>query len=197
NLIFIFYLFALLPLSLLSIDSPKNPKLPDEPVLNSPADSRDSRGEKEKKAMSLSLRLCDGREVRGEWSFGKEELSFSHFKEGIAYSKKLKLSEIASLRILSWEMKKIRKQKDGVSYELLPKRVTLTVKTGERFLRDSLANTEFLNVIIVNENGSAKFYSYWMDLMYENGKWFSSLSAIKSLEREDCHPDVIREIVFN
>ena len=94
-------------------------------------------------------------------------------KDGIKYDKKLRITGIKQIKILSWELKKGKKTKEGTTYQTSPSRVQIQNTNAETFLVKGLQDTEFLNLSISNQNGIAKLYTFWVDLQYENGNWFS------------------------
>lgn len=176
---------------------PKEPTLPNTPMEDK-KDDRNVRGDTTKKEYSvLTLTLCDGRTVRGESPNKQEVIQFEHTKDGILYKKKLNLSEIDSLKIDNWEFKQKREDKKGISYELVPKKIRIRTKTGETFYKETgLADLQLLSFEIKNSNGVANLFSYWVDLKYPNGSWYSGLATVKneSNGREDCLKDVVRMI---
>ena len=179
-------------LPLFSIDMPKEPTSPNVSEIEDKSE-KDARGEKKKKSKEIRLKLCDNREIKGQWDFDKEELSFTHTIDKIHYSKKIKFSEITAIRILSWEAKSIKKKSDGKLYKMLPKKTEIVTING-KYLKDGLL--EFQKFTIQNENGSADLFVYWMDVLSDNGKWYSNLPLLSGNERKECHPDVIKEIFF-
>lgn len=184
--------------SILSLDPPVEPIPPNVELADKKEISKkDSKKEKNLKSTSIIAKLCDGRQVAGNIEYEKEELFFQHTKEGIKYDKKLRITDIKQIKIQSWELKKGKKVKDGTAYQAFPAKVLITNSSGENFLVKGLQDTEFLNLNVSNQNGVAKLYTYWLDLLYDNGSWYSKLSTISGQEREDCYPDVIRTIQFN
>lgn len=197
----LFYLYASLSLMLTySIFSqPTSPENPKEPILQNTENPFENKKKEKanKKTINITLKLCDGRQVSGVTSYEKEEMAFTHIKDGISYEKKLKLSEIRSLRILTWEFKKNKKTKEGQTYQMLPFTVQITATDGETFNLRGFNFPSLMQISLNNQNGIARLYAYWMDLQYDDGHWFSSLSPKKGNEREDCHPDVIRQFQFS
>lgn len=196
--VFLTLLFLSIPVIL---DS--EPKAPKEPTLPSVSgeekkEDRDARGETREKRNSVqTLTLCDGRTVRGESEGMGDGFHFVHWKDGIEYKKKLKWDEVESIKIDSWELKQKKEEKKGISFEALPKRVRIRTRNGEVFYKDSgLADIKLLNLTVKNNNGTATVFSYWIDLKYPNGSWYSGLPQLKgdSLVREDCFKDVVRVI---
>lgn len=187
SLILIFQSAAIIP-----IDLPKEPNSPNVPDVTDKTD-KDARGEKKKNSKEIKIRLCDNREVKGLWESDKEEISFSHNKEGIIYSKKIKFSEVSAIKIVTWEGKFIKRKSDGKLFKMLPKKVEIISGTT-RFMKEGLL--EFAEFSIQNENGSAKLYTYWMDSLSDTGKWYSNLPAFSGAERKECHADVVREVFF-
>ncbi len=198
------YLFRLF-LSLVFISSicilsadPKPPKEPSLPLLlgEEKKEDRDARGDlKEKRNSVQTLTLCDGRTLRGEAEGMGEGFTFQHLKDGIEYKKKLKWDEVESIKIDSWELKQKKEEKKGISFEAMPKRVRIRTRNGEVFYKESgLADIKLLNLTIKNNNGTATVFSYWIDLQYPSGAWFSGLPKLKneSMIREDCLKDVVR-----
>ncbi len=184
--------------SILPIEPPKEP-IPPTVELAEKVDSprKDSKKEKNVKTASVTVKLCDGRQVTGSIEYEKEEILFQHLRDGIKYDKKMRITEIKQIKILSWDLKKGKKVSDGITYRASPAKVQITNASVENFILKGLQDTEFQNLNISNQNGIAKLYTFWFDLQYENGSWFSKLSSISGSEREDCHADVIRTIQFN
>ncbi len=179
--------------------SPKEPSLP-----NFISESRDARGDKPSTnpasiRKNVAVTLCDGREVKGFLDFKNEGLTFAHVKDGISYKKKISWNELYSIRIESWEMKPKKEDKKGQPYDLIPARVRLQMKSGEKYIKETgVADFQFLNLTIENANGQAQLFTYWVDLRYPNGSWFSGLSLTGNSEsqREDCLKDVVRSVVM-
>lgn len=183
---------------LLAVEPPKEPTLPSVELAEKvETPKKDSKKDKNIKTASVTVKLCDGRQVTGNIEYEKEEIFFQHLKDGIKYDKKMRITEIKQIKVLSWELKKGKKVKDGTTYQALPTKVQITSASAENFIVKGLPETEFQNLNISNQNGIAKLYTFWFDLQYENGYWFSKLSSISGTEREDCHADVIRTIQFN
>lgn len=200
NLFRLFLLSILLfPIYILSSEprAPKDPTLPTSPS-EGKKDDRDARGDlREKKTSVQTLTLCDGRTIRGEADGMGEGFQFSHLKDGIEYKKKLKWEEVESVKIDSWELKQKKEEKKGISFEARPKRVRIRTKNGEIFYKDTgLADINLLNLSVKNNNGTATLFSYWIDLKFPTGSWYSGLPPIKgeSLIREECYKDVVRMI---
>jgi hypothetical protein len=184
--------------SLFAVEPPKEPTLPSVELAEKvDAPKKDSKKDKSVKTISVTAKLCDSRQVTGNIDYEKEEIFFQHIKDGIKYDKKMRITEIKQIKIVSWELKKGKKVKDGITYQALPAKVQITTVSAENFIVKGLQETEFQNLNISNQNGVAKLYTFWFDLQYENGSWFSKLSSISGTEREDCHVDVIRTIQFN
>lgn len=192
------FFFSLFSYSTFAVEPPKEPTLPSVELADKmEAPKKDSKKDKNIKTASVTAKLCDGRQVTGNIEYEKEEIFFQHLKDGIKYDKKMRITEIKQIKILSWDLKKGKKVKDGTTYQVLPAKVQITSASAENFIVKGLQETEFQNLNISNQNGIAKLYTFWFDLQYENGSWFSKLSSISGTEREDCHVDVIRTIQFN
>ncbi|MBK7058109.1 MAG: hypothetical protein KBF99_04535 [Leptospiraceae bacterium] len=184
--------------SILSVEPPKEPTAPSVELADKvDTPKKDSKKDKNTKSASVTVKLCDGRQVAGNIEYEKDEIFFQHLKDGIKYDKKMRIMEIKQLKVLSWELKKGKKVKDGTTFQISPSKVQITNNSAENFILKGLQDTEFLNLNVSNQNGIAKLYTFWLDLQYENGTWFSKLSTVNGIEREDCHADVIRVIQFN
>jgi hypothetical protein len=180
-------------ISLFSIDVPKDPT---PPSLVEEETKKDSKKEKKTHTVSVQVKLCDGRQLSGSVEYEKEELNIKHTKDGIQYEKKIRVSELRQIKIYSWTLKKQKKNKEGTLFEAKPDKVMIQGMGEEKFYIQGLGQTEFASLKLNNQNGIAKLFSYWSDLQYANGNWYSKLSQTNSSEREDCHPDVIRSILF-
>jgi hypothetical protein len=188
----------LLNFSVFSQESPREPELPEikEEVPEKKEEKRQEAKKKGKSQINLSLKLCDGRSVKGSFEYEKEELNLKHLKDGIFYEKTLKVSELRKIFIHSWEGVKLKKNKEGFAYKFEPRDISLFTMDGAKYKIRGMIFGEFSKLILKNQNGTATLYSYWMDLRYENGKWYTGLPIFKGNEREDCHSDVVRIIQF-
>ena len=184
--------------SILPVEPPKEPTVPSVELADKvDTPKKDSKKDKNTKSASVTVKLCDGRQVVGNIEYEKDEIFFQHLKDGIKYDKKMRITEIKQLKVLSWELKKGKKVKDGTTFQVSPSKVQITNNSAENFILKGLQDTEFLNLNVSNQNGIAKLYTFWLDLQYENGTWFSKLPTVNGIEREDCYADVIRIIQFN
>jgi hypothetical protein len=188
----IFFQFSLLFPIDTPITEPTNPVTPTLPSIS----EQPKKEKKGKKQMDVLLKLCDGREVSGRIEYNKEELVFQHEKDGIKYTKKIQLQSIKQIYILNYMSKQVKKTKDGTAFQFDPGELEITLKDNDIFKISNLNTTEFQKLELQNSNGSTILYSYWIDLLFESGKWYSKLPPIKGNQRLDCHPDVIRMIRF-
>ena len=188
---FLIILTLFLRTPIYSIDTPSEPTLPSIPTLiESPKEK------KGKKQIFINLKLCDGREISGKTEYTKEELVFQHEREGIRYTKKININQIKHFYILTFTPKSIKKSKEGTTVQFDPSEIEISSKEGDSFKIYSLTNSDFQKFTLNNVNGSTTLYTYWIDLQYESGKWYSKLPPFKTSFREDCHPDVVRMIKF-
>lgn len=186
NLLLIIFCFALF-----ALDTPKDPTPP------SLAEEKvEQKKNKKIHIASVSVKLCDGRKIQGQIEYENEELNIKHLKHGIKYEKKIFIKDLKQFKILTWSLKKQKKVKEGNIYTLIPKQVVLNTSNEENIRISSLEETEFQILKLTNLNGKTKLYTYWNDLLYPNGNWFSKLSTTSESEREDCFPDVIRQVDF-
>ncbi|MDX1959386.1 MAG: hypothetical protein SFU98_12485 [Leptospiraceae bacterium] len=183
-------------MNLWAIDTPKEPSLPYLPNETNEEKKKDSKKETRTFTQSINVKLCDGREVSGTIELHKEELTLVHNKDGINYEKKIELSNLTSITILSWEGRKGKKNKEGTTYQFMPLDIVIKEKTGDTFHIQTLKETEFLALSLKNRNGIARLFAFWVDLQMESGKWFSKIPTNKNNQREECHPDVWKQIKF-
>lgn len=176
---------------------PKEPSLPSLPSEET-KEPRNARGDKDSgEPKVLNLTLCDGRTVRGESSSGSQSIFFEHTKDGILYKKKLNVNELDSIKMDTWELKLKREEKKGTTYDVVPKKIRIRTKNGEVFYKETgVSDLKLLNIEIKNNNGETTLFTYWVDLKFPDGKWYSGLPATKGdpLVREDCLKDVVRMI---
>lgn len=59
-----------------------------------------------------------------------------------------------------------------------------------------VSDLKLLNIEIKNNNGETTLFSFWVDLKYPDGKWYSGLPSLKPNQefREDCLKDVVKMI---
>ncbi|ABJ74951.1 hypothetical protein [Leptospira borgpetersenii] len=201
---FAFTFFLLfLNVSIPSQKTPKEPTLPVEPTVNS--DSRNQRGESIKQAgtgvdekgeKKVKVIFCDGRDVEGFWKNPPFEFKFQHKKNNITYSKSLKIDDISKIKITGWKLKSSNKRKEGIPYRAEPYQIQIISLSGEIFFKEPSPKGEIQQISFSNQFGDTTLFLYWNDLKYENGQWFSGLKPFLGEFREDCHPDVVREIQF-
>ena len=175
----------------------KEPDLPNEP--SSPDGERDSRGEtktKNDKKIPIKLKLCDGREIQGEWDTTVSEFTFSHQKQRVHYTKSLKIADIALIKITSWRFVEQRSKQNGKNFKVVPEKVMITTKEGEKYYKKSLNGTPFMELSLENKLGKTRMYTYWMDFLVDK-KWDSGLPYTEQETRSECHPDVVTEITIN
>lgn len=194
-LILLFILFY----SIHSLDNPSNPTLPKTPETKS-GEETDPRGEKKQSPISkfrkIELFLCDGRSLSGEIEFKKDEIAIKHLRDGISYAKKVKAADLQAISILSWMPEKVRKKSDGTLYRIIPHRVQLLSKSNEKFLIYGLEDVGLLHLQINNKNGATTVYSYWMDLLNSDGKWYTNIISDTGKESQACFKDVMKQIYF-
>lgn len=190
SIFFILFTFSILRANDPIVTEPTNPTLP---TFSNSTDSpkKDKKG---KKQIDIQIKLCDGREVRGRMEYQKEELFFQHEKEGIKYTKKVQMQMIRQIYFLNYTSKQIKKTKDGTAYQFDPVEIEISLRDNEIFKISNLGTNDFQKIELQNSNGTTLLYTYWMDLLYDSGKWYSKLPPIKGNFREDCHPDVVRMI---
>lgn len=191
-------LFFIFVFSIQSVEPPEEPTLPTVELADkSNTSKKESKKSKTKKIQAVTVKLCDGRQVTGNIEYEQDEIFFQHNKDGIKYDKRMQVTEIKQIKIFSWESKKGKKAKDGFTYQFNPSKVQITNLNSENFIIKGLSDTEFQNLNLTNQNGIAKLFTFWVDLQYDNGTWYSKLPLMSGTEREECHSDVVRTIQFN
>lgn len=179
---------------LLGVDTPTEPQTPVVPI---PQNSSDPPKEKKgKKSLSVTLRLCDGREVSGTTEYTKEDITFQHDRDGIKYNKKIYLSTIKQIYIKNFLPKQLKKNTNGTTFQFDPFEIEITGHDNEVYKLSGLTNTDFQKIVLSNQNGSTTLFTYWIDLQYDTGRWYSKLPTFRTNAREECHPDVVRTIKF-
>ena len=118
--------------SILSVEPPKEPTVPSVELADKvDTPKKDSKRDKNTKSASVTVKLCDGRQVVGNIEYEKDEIFFQHLKDGIKYDKKMRIMEIKQLKVLSWELKKGKKVKDGTTFQVSPSKVQITNNSAE------------------------------------------------------------------
>ena len=110
------------------------------------------------------------------------------------YEKKIKISDIKKIYIESWQGKKDKKVKGGLTYRFEPFELTILSRDGDNFKVSGSNFIGFDKITLTNSYGVTTLFSFWIDLQYDNGKWFTGLPVYKGKAREECHPDTIRTI---
>ena len=158
-------------------------------------EERDTRGDKPKKQISITLIFCDQREVKGQWTFPTEEIQFFHSKESIRYNKKIQLRDLESIEIETWSLRKVKTNVDGDIYKFLPKTITIKTLTQGVFFSETPQQLPIYTIRLENNNGFTTFFSYWFDLK-KMGKWDSGNNYENEQETKNCHKDVFRKLNF-
>ncbi|MCB1141000.1 MAG: hypothetical protein H7A24_02625 [Leptospiraceae bacterium] len=199
--LFFLIFFVLNPSRVPAIDEPASPREPSVPgsekVEKSKSNKKSSSKDKKIRSIPIKILLCDGRHASGQIETALDEISLHHEKDGIRYEKVLSLNELTRIRILNWKRDGQKKTKEGMSYQFNPSRVEITSTSKEYFILKGLDKTDFQRIQLKNKNGVAYLYTYWLDLQYNTGKWYSGLPPIETDFREDCHQDVVRTIEFS
>lgn len=195
---FIIFLFYFIIIFLKAQTPPQEPTLPkvEEPKSYNKEQTKANNSKKNLHKINLTIKLCDGRMVSGNFEYEKNEITLTHTKDGIQYQKTIQISEIKKILIHSWLGKKLKKTNEGWTYTFEAHDVSVYWKK-DFFRIKGMFSSEFQKLSIQNENGVATLYTYWIDLQYNNGKWFSGLSSPKQNIREECHSDVIKTIELN
>ncbi len=192
--IFIIYFTLILFFNITAQDSITEPTVPQSPNISNFSESSIKKDKKGKRLINVLIKLCDGREINGRTEITRDELIFQHEREGIKYTKKVQVQNIKQIYILNFTAKNLKKTKDGTTYQFDPGEVEITLRENDIIKIFGLSTPDFHRIELQNNNGSTVLYSYWIDLQFETGKWYSKLPPYKGNNREDCHKDVVRMI---
>ncbi len=195
NLFCIIYL--ILHIKIYSQDAISEPSNPITPNITNFSENTTKKDKKGKKQINILARLCDGREVNGRTEITRDELIFQHEREGIKYTKKVLVQNIKQIYIINFSSKSLKKNKDGTTYQFDPGEVEITFKDNDTIKIFGLSTPDFHRIELQNNNGTTILYSYWIDLQFDNGKWYSKLPIYKGNHRDDCHNDVVRMLRFD
>lgn len=142
------------------------------------------------------ITLGDGREIEGTVALhAPEELVVEHLSGGIKYKKKIRIEDIVIIDIKQWQSHEIGKSKKGRVFEFIVSRYELTLKDGYRLHKEDDVFPFLKKLQIGNENGSTTLYTFWRDLLHENGTWYTGVSGPEG-SRVTPHPDVVKRIEF-
>jgi hypothetical protein len=193
----IIYFLLILFFNISAEDSITEPTNPQTPNISNFSESSIKKDKKGKRLINVLIKLCDGREINGRTEITRDELIFQHEREGIKYTKKVQVQNIKQIYILNFSHKNLKKTKDGTTFQFDPGEVEITFRDSDTIKILGLSTPDFHRIELQNNNGSTILYSYWIDLQFETGKWYSKLPPYKGNYRDDCHNDVVRMIRFD
>lgn len=145
----------------------------------------------------IVITLSDGRTVKGKTTFeGPSELMIRHTIDGIQYEKKVKMKDVRSVTFEKWQPRLTGKNQKGKIYQFDVIEFSITDDSGNRYLVKDKLYPFWKMIRIENKHGQVPLYSYWVDLLRDDGSWFTGMEGPVSQARSFAHKDVIRSIEF-
>ena len=181
---------------------PTPPNRPDGPAtvrLSNLGDQESTTPERETPGISIrvSIVLGNGREVTGTTELRTPEtLVVRHTRDGILYEKTISIRDIASIELKRWEGRLVAQRSEGDLYRFSVRDFQIEMRDGYQMTVQGNFLPFLDQVVLVNANGSVTLFSYWLDLLREDGTWFTGLSGPVAGTRVVCHEDVIKKILF-
>ncbi|MDH5656018.1 MAG: hypothetical protein OEZ34_08935 [Spirochaetia bacterium] len=146
----------------------------------------------------IEAALGDGRTISGKFQFqAPDKLTIRHTKNGIDYTKEIKVSEFSEIEFLKWKSSHVKKSKEGEVYRFNVTAISLKLTDGKSFILEKDMFPFFDRLVIENSNGMVSLFSFWIDLLRPDGTWYTGMSGPVSGNRVVCHKDVIKKITFN
>ncbi len=148
--------------------------------------------------ISVTLIMGDKRQVTGFVRFKAPEiLSLEHEKNGIRYMKKVRVTDIASIEIRRWIAQEVGKNKKGIIFDIVPAEYQLSLVNGSQLDINGEIFPFLKTLDIENSNGKARFFTYWKDLLLEDGSWYTGIGGPRNGYRITPHGEVIQRIDLN
>ena len=147
--------------------------------------------------LTVKTTLGDDRVVKGNVTLSvPEDLTVTHQRDGISYTKRILLTDIRGINFLKWESKFVRKNKEGEIYQFEPSDFRIILKDGSSLLTTTPNFPFFNSFTIQNANGKVTLFSLWMDLLRNDGTWYTGLPAPGLRFSSRCHNEAVKEIEF-
>ena len=141
--------------------------------------------------------LGNGREVTGSTELRTPEtLVVRHTRDGILYEKTISIRDIASIELKRWEGRLVAQRSEGDLYRFSVRDYQIEMRDGFQMTVQGNFLPFLEQVVLENANGSVTLFSYWLDLLRQDGTWFTGLSGPVAGTRVVCHEDVIKKILF-
>ncbi|MBI3396628.1 MAG: hypothetical protein HY042_12375 [Spirochaetia bacterium] len=140
--------------------------------------------------------LGDGRSVKGVLVFSAvDKIMVNHIHAGVNYHKELRPADILSVDIKKWRGRETKQVKDGRVFEFHPYETQVLLRDGT-----TVSPSEFFGFFrklnIESANGRVALFTFWVDLLKENGSWYTGMTGSQEKPRTTCHKDVVKRIEF-
>lgn len=172
-------------------NNPQNPTLQNQNATNTTTTPVSY----EEQIFSIKITLGDGRKASGKLRLAiPKELNLRHKVDGIAYQRKIRVTDIRLVEIQSWKPTLQRQNESGWIFEFAPMEITIFLSDGTNFTSEPFPFLKHIR--LENEHGTVDFFSYWVDLQRKDGSWYTGLSGSSSEKRAVCLGEVVRKIEF-
>ena len=147
-------------------------------------------------SLDVRVTLGDGRIVRGKMHFrAPEKFAVQHTRQGVAYTKVIGVQDLRAIEFRKWKSNFRRRNKEGEIFWFEVAETRIELKSGGALVKPG--SFPFLKrVLMENANGRAYFYSFWIDLLRPDGRWYTGMPALQGQTRAECFKDVIKRIEF-
>ncbi len=148
----------------------------------------------------VQVRRCGGTSVRGVVRLRvpeKKKLFIRHTKEGVGYTKAIRVDDIHVISFRKWRSRFVRRNRSGEIFHFIVAESKLTMRDGNSF---TVPNSVFPALwrldVLHNVNGLTSVFTFWVDLLGKDGKWHTGVPVLKNDVTSTCHKEVVKSIEF-
>ncbi|MCB1322505.1 MAG: hypothetical protein KDK34_19750 [Leptospiraceae bacterium] len=141
------------------------------------------------------VRRGDGREVRGTLQIrAPETIIIRHVHQDNEYEKVVRVRDIEQIEIKRWQGRVINQKEEGAVYQFDVSQFEISIAGQEPINIYGQLPVFFRELVIENEHGRIYLFSFWLDLLKNEGGWWTGMEGPANGSRVVCHSDVIKTI---
>ncbi len=186
------YVILLFTLPLVSIAAVRYPVSPAEPKVagnESPVGKKKS-PQTQNIPVHVSLKLGSGDEIQGTIAM-PENITFSHQKNGLTYSKTIRPTQLKKIRINEYRSRR----GSGNFWEFEPETTTLITQDDRDFTITGIF--PFLRKIVIDTpDGTTTVFTFFADSWDDKTGWSEVASKDRHYHRKNPHPQAVKEITI-
>ncbi|GEM_PF-2679835 len=185
-----FSIFLFIKLSLVSthaIQYPVSPGDPEDSFREKETASSNQNSEENFSSMTIRVTFASGDELSGTARMPSSVI-FYHYRKGLSYKKQLQISEIKSIKVISWNGR-IISERDPLAkvYEFHPNDVLIQTRDGKEYRTGAIF--PFLRKVpLSTDDGDTVVFSYFADSYSEKNGWRDVSSKDPDYHQSNPHP---------